>query len=57
MFGATCLTPQTAPTIRRLADLNPTTLAIMHGSSYNGDAGKALHAIADHYEHRLDRPN
>ena len=43
MFGATCLTPQTAPTIRRLADLNPTTLAIMHGSSYNGDAGKALH--------------
>jgi flavorubredoxin len=57
MFGATCLTPQTAPTIRRLADLNPTTLAIMHGSSYNGDAGKALHAIADHYEHQMDRPN
>jgi hypothetical protein len=27
----------------------------MHGSSYNGDAGKALHAIADDYEHRLDR--
>jgi flavorubredoxin len=55
MFGATCLTPQTAPTIRRLADLNPTTLAIMHGSSYNGDTGEALHAIADHYEHELDR--
>jgi flavorubredoxin len=55
MFGATCLTPQTAPTIRRLADLNPTTLAIMHGSSYNGDAGKALHSIADEYEDRLGR--
>jgi flavorubredoxin len=55
MFGSTCLTPQTAPTIRRLADLNPTTLAIMHGSSYNGDARTALHAIADDYEHRLDR--
>ncbi len=55
MFGATCLTPQTAPTIRRLADLNPTILAIMHGSSYNGDAGKALHAIADDYQHRLDQ--
>lgn len=53
MFGATCLTPQTAPTIRRLADLNPTTLAIMHGSSFNGDAGKALHSIADEYEDRL----
>jgi flavorubredoxin len=56
MFGATCITPQTAPTIRRLAELNPTTLAIMHGSSYNGDAGTALHAVADYYEHQLERP-
>jgi flavorubredoxin len=55
MFGATCLTPQTAPTIRRLGDLSPITLAIMHGSSYNGDARSALHAIADDYERRLDR--
>src|ERR687898_1578598 len=36
--------PHTAPTIRRLAELHSTTRAIMHGSSYNGDAGKALHA-------------
>jgi flavorubredoxin len=55
MFGATCLTPQTAPTIRRLADLNPATLAIMHGSSFNGDAGNALHSIADEYEDRLGK--
>lgn len=55
MFGATCLTPQTAPTIRRLAELNPATLAIMHGSSYNGEAGKALHELADDYERRLER--
>jgi hypothetical protein len=55
MFGATCLTPYTAPTIRRLAELHPTTLAIMHCSSYNGDARKALHALADDYEHRLAR--
>jgi flavorubredoxin len=55
MFGATCLTPQTAPTIRRLAELNPTTIAIMHGSSYNGEAGKALHELADNYELRLAR--
>jgi len=53
MFGATCLTPQTAPTIRRLAALEPRTLAIMHGSSYNGDGAKALLALADEYEHRL----
>jgi flavorubredoxin len=53
MFGSSCLTPQTAPTIRRLADLGPTTLAIMHGSSYNGEAAGALLAIADDYERRL----
>jgi flavorubredoxin len=53
MFGATCLTPQTAPTIRRLAELEPTTLAIMHGSSYSGDASKALLAMADEYDRRL----
>ena len=53
MFGSTCLTPSTAPTIRRLADLEPKTLAIMHGSSYNGDGAKALLALADDYEHRL----
>lgn len=53
MFGATCLTPNTAPTIRRLAALAPRTLAIMHGSSYKGDAAKALLDLADDYEHRL----
>ena len=53
MFGSTCLTPSTAPTIRRLADLEPKTLAIMHGSSYNGDGAKALLALADDYERRL----
>jgi len=53
MFGSTCLTPSTAPTIRRLAELEPKTLAIMHGSSYNGDGAKALLALADDYERRL----
>ena len=33
MFAATCLTPQTGVTIRRLAELAPTTLAVMHGPS------------------------
>ncbi len=53
MFGSTCLTPSTAPTIRRLAELEPTTLAIMHGSSYNGDCAQALLALATDYDHRL----
>ncbi|HLH99404.1 MAG TPA: MBL fold metallo-hydrolase [Acidimicrobiales bacterium] len=53
MFQSTCLTPNTAPTIRALADLRPTTLAIMHGSSYNGDCAKALADLADDYERRM----
>ncbi len=53
MFGSTALTPQTSPTIRRLAELAPTTLAIMHGSSFNGDGEKALVSLADDYDRRL----
>jgi flavorubredoxin len=53
MFVSTCLTPNTAPTMRRLADLEPRTLAIMHGSSYSGDCATALRELADRYEARL----
>jgi len=53
MFQSSCLTPQTAPSIRRLADLDPATLAIMHGSSFSGDANRELQALADDYERRL----
>ena len=53
MFHATALTPLTAPSIRKLAALKPTTLAVMHGSSYRGDGGKALHALADYYDKQL----
>ncbi len=53
VFGATCLTPNTAPTIRRLADLAPTTLAVMHGSSCANDTAHTLVALADDYERRL----
>jgi len=52
-FHATSLTPSTAPSIRKLAGLKPTTLAVMHGSSYRGNGAKALHALADYYEQRL----
>jgi flavorubredoxin len=55
MFGATCLTPLTAPTIHRLAELAPTTLGIMHGPSYSGDGATALQALADYYEARLQK--
>ena len=53
IFGASCITPQSASTIRRLAALEPTTLAIMHGSSYSGDARAALNALAEDFERRM----
>ena len=53
VFGASCLTPATAPTIRSLTDLSPSTLAVMHGSSVTGDCVGALRGLADDYERRL----
>jgi flavorubredoxin len=35
-------TPLTAASLRKLADLKPKTLAIMHGSSFTGDCARAL---------------
>jgi hypothetical protein len=53
MFHATCLAPHTAATLRSLGDLEPTTLAVMHGSSYQGDGRKALYELAAGYERLL----
>ena len=50
LFHATCLTPTTGATIRNLAGLSPKTLAIMHGSSFNGDATRAINDLADLYD-------
>ena len=52
-FGATALTPQTAPTLRRLASLQPAMLALMHGPAFQGDCERALHDLADAYEQRF----
>jgi flavorubredoxin len=53
IFYDTSLGPSIAPTVRRLADLTPRTLALMHGSSFNGDAVTALHDLANAYDKRL----
>lgn len=53
-FQATCLTPHTGPTLRMLADLAPRRLALMHGSTFEGDAAAALRALAQDYERRLE---
>jgi flavorubredoxin len=51
-FGAN-LTPVTAPTIRRLAALEPRTLALMHGPAFAGDCTAVLRDLADAYEARF----
>lgn len=39
-------TADTGPTLRRLADLAPKTLALMHGSTYRGDGRQAILDLA-----------
>ena len=50
-----CSTPRASPRtprrrIRALGDLAPTTLAIMHGSSFQGDGRRALYDLAGELE-------
>ena len=44
--GSMSLGPTTAATLRDLAALNPTTLALMHGSAFRGDGAAPLRALA-----------
>ncbi|MDP1792627.1 MAG: MBL fold metallo-hydrolase [Acidimicrobiales bacterium] len=50
IFHASSLAPQTADTLRRLGDLNPSTLAVMHGSSFSGNAKQECYDLASAYE-------
>jgi flavorubredoxin len=54
-FGFTAVTPTTGATIRRLAQLGPRTLAVMHGSSFAGDAAGMLASLASFYDDQLQR--
>ncbi|WP_438292497.1 hypothetical protein [Streptomyces sp. HUAS TT7] len=47
-----CLTAAAQP-LRSLADLEPTTPAVMHGSSFHGDGGAVLRALANGLEERF----
>jgi hypothetical protein len=53
LFAFTSLGPATAPTIGKLASLAPRTLAVMHGSSFRGNAAAALQDLAEAYDERL----
>jgi flavorubredoxin len=50
LFQATALSPLTGRTIRRLAALQPRTLALMHGSSKRTGCSQALEQLADAYD-------
>jgi flavorubredoxin len=43
-------TPDTGPTLRRLAALEPQRLALMHGPTFNGDGAAQLLALADYFD-------
>jgi flavorubredoxin len=50
---STALTPQTQPTLQRLAALRPTTLALMHNSSFSGDCESMLQRLGSFYGSRF----
>jgi len=50
-------TPYTNSTLLRLAALEPSTLAVMHGSSFRGDCGSAIRNLAAAIDELLGQPD
>ncbi len=53
LFHASSLAPASGATLRRLAELAPKTLALMHGPTFAGDGASVLRALGADYESRL----
>ena len=53
MFRYSSLNPGMGATMRRLAELAPQRLALMHGPTFAGDGSAALRALADDYDRRV----
>ena len=53
LYLATALTPNTGGTMRRLAELEPRTLALMHGPTFSGDGAGMLRTLGDAYDERF----
>ena len=49
LFHATGLTTNLVPTLEQLAQLEPSTLALMHGASFSGDGAGQLRGLSDGY--------
>jgi flavorubredoxin len=54
-YGSWSLRPSTGDAIRRLADLDVKTLALMHGPAFSGDCRSALRGLADTLDSRISR--
>jgi hypothetical protein len=50
---AASLGPATAPSIHKLAGLNPQKLALIHGASFEANCACAPVSLADFYEERV----
>lgn len=51
-FGYSSLAPTTVATVTGLAELKPTTLALMHGPAHHGNGGAWLRDLAGSYAER-----
>ncbi len=56
LFSAWSLGPTSTATVRRLAELDVATLALMHGPAFTGDCRAALLALADDVDRRRTAP-
>jgi flavorubredoxin len=54
-FHSTSIGPATAPTLRRLADLRPAALGLMHGPTFKCDGADALNRLAAYFEGEMRR--
>ena len=53
IFHAWSLAPNSSAAVRRLADLDVATLALMHGPAFSGDCRAALLDLADNFDKRI----
>ncbi|MCC5952950.1 MAG: MBL fold metallo-hydrolase [Acidimicrobiia bacterium] len=53
MPGSLSLHPSSGATVRRLAELDIDTLALMHGPAFSGDCRAALAALANDFDQRI----
>jgi flavorubredoxin len=53
LFHYSSLTPSSSATVRRLAELDVATLALMHGPAFTGDCRAALLDLADNLDKRI----